>query len=34
MTIVGWNDPGLWNQPTIDSLLELRRMEDPDIIFL
>jgi hypothetical protein len=34
MTIVGWNDRGLRNQPAIDSLLELRRMEDPDILFL
>ncbi|XP_073357962.1 uncharacterized protein [Aegilops tauschii subsp. strangulata] len=34
MKIVSWNCWGLGNGPTVRSLLELGRVEDPDILFL
>ena len=34
MKIVSWNCRGLGNGPAVRSLLELGRVEDPDIMFL
>ena len=34
MKIIGWNCRGLGNGPAVRSLLDLGRMEEPDILFL
>ncbi|KAE8774717.1 Elongation factor 1-alpha [Hordeum vulgare] len=34
MKLIGWNCRGLGNSPTVQSLLDLGRMEDPYILFL
>ncbi|XP_045083714.1 uncharacterized protein [Aegilops tauschii subsp. strangulata] len=34
MKIIGWNCRGLGNGPAVRSLLELGRMEEPDVLFL
>ena len=34
MKIISWNCRGLGNGPAVRSLLELGRVEDPDIMFL
>ena len=34
MKIISWNCRGLGNGPTVRSLLEMGRAEDPDILFL
>jgi hypothetical protein len=34
MKIVSQNCPGLGNEPTMQGLMDLRKAEDPDILFL
>lgn len=34
MKLIGWNYRGLGNGPAVQSLLDLGRTEDPDVLFL
>jgi exonuclease III len=34
MKLAGWNGRGLGNSPAVQGLLDLRKREDPDVLFL